>query len=204
MVDDAFLREHDAPIPPHIKGLIFDCDGTLVDTMPLHFLAWARVTQTHGLEFSERRFYEFAGMPTLKIVEVLAAEQGVTVNPGEIAHEKERIYLESIPGVQRVKRVVDIALRERGQRRMAVASGGWRHVVLQSLQIIHMESAFDAVVGADEVEHGKPAPDLFLKAAELLGVQPAECVVYEDAELGFQAARAAGMACVDVRPWYSS
>ena len=202
MSDMDFLTVHDAPIPARIKGLIFDCDGTLVDTMPLHFRAWMQTLERHGLKMSEQRFYEFAGMPTARIVEILSKEQGMKVSAEEIAHEKEMVYVASIPGAQRIRQVVDIALREKGKRKLGVASGGWQRVVRESLRVIQLEELFDAIVGADDVVHGKPAPDMFLKAAELMGVKPQECVVYEDGELGMQAAKAAGMLWVDVRPWY--
>ena len=202
MSDKAYLTNHDAPLPERIRGLIFDCDGTLVDTMPVHFLAWTKVLEGRGLELSEKRFYEFAGMPTQKIVEILSHEQGIKVSAEDIAHEKEQMYIASIPGVQRISRVVDIAQRESGKRKLAVASGGWKNVVRQALKAAKLEGLFPVIVGADDVTHGKPAPDVFLKAAEQMGLRPDECLVYEDGELGFQAATAAGMQFVDVRPWY--
>ena len=202
MSDDAYLTDHDAPIPARIKGLIFDCDGTLVDTMPLHFQAWSRALAKHGLKLPEERFYSFAGMPTVTIVEILAKEQGVKVDAEYVAHQKEEHYVESIADLQRIKQVVDIALREKGKRKLAVASGGWQRVVRKSLRAIGIEQEFDVIVGADDVVHGKPAPDMFLKAAELMGLRPEECVVYEDGDLGIEGAKRAGMAWVDVRPWY--
>ena len=98
--------------------------------------------------------------------------------------------------------VIAIARREKGRRKLAVASGGWKRVVMQSLEAIHCADLFEIVVGADDVARGKPNPDIFLEAARRMGLTPGECLVFEDAELGFQAAKAAGMALVDVRPWY--
>lgn len=195
-------KDHDAEIPPQIEALIFDCDGTLVDTMPLHFVAWTKTLEKHGMKLSEQRFYEFAGMPTAKIVEILAAEEGLRVSPDEIANEKEQMYLKSLPAVQKIHRVVDIAVREFGKRKLAVASGGHQKLVRQVLRTMELEQYFPVIIGADDVPHGKPAPDMFLKAAHDLGVKPENCVVYEDGELGFRAARAAGMQVIDVRPWY--
>lgn len=197
-----YLTNPADPLPAHIRGLIFDCDGTLVDTMPVHFMAWSRVCDKHGIAFTEQRFYEFAGMPTQKIVEVLCAEQGLNVSPEEVAHEKEQMYVALIPGVKKIRPVVDIARRERGHRRLAVASGGWKRVVRQALQAAGLENLFDVIVGADDIQHGKPAPDVFLEAARQMGLRPEECLVYEDGDLGFQAAAAAGMEYIDVRPWY--
>jgi beta-phosphoglucomutase family hydrolase len=204
MNDNAYLTDHDAPLPAHVQGLIFDCDGTLVDTMPAHFIAWSTVLQRHGLELTEQRFYDFAGMPTKKIIEILSEEKGVVVSAEQIAHEKEQMYMDFIPRVARIRRVVDIAERERGRRKLAVASGGWVRVVRHSLKAVNLESLFPVIVGADDVQHGKPSPDVFLEAARRMGVAPENCVVYEDGELGFEAAKAAGMPCVDVRPWYEN
>ena len=202
MTEKLYLTQHDAPLPECIEGLIFDCDGTLVDTMPVHFVAWTAALEKHGLELNEKRFYEFAGMPTQKIIEILSEEQGVEVSAAEIAHEKEQMYLEAIPNVARIHRVVDIAEREQGRRKLAVASGGWKRVVRHSLKAVQLEGLFPIIVGADDVTHGKPAPDVFLEAARQMGLKAEECIVYEDGELGFQAAKAAGMECVDVRGWY--
>jgi beta-phosphoglucomutase family hydrolase len=197
-----FPSEHAAQIPERFKGLIFDCDGTLVDTMPLHYLAWKKAMAAVGISISEERFYAFSGMPTVKIIQTLATEQNVTCDVEAAAHEKERLFLENIESLEPIHSVIEIVSREHGRRKMAVASGGWRSVILKSLGAVGIENMFDAIVGADEVEHGKPAPDIFLAAALRLGLQPDECLVYEDGDLGIQAAHAAGMEVIDVRPWY--
>lgn len=195
-------RDWEAPIPARYKGLIFDCDGTIVDTMPVHFMAWCRALEAVKIHFPEDRFYSFAGAPTVTIIQTLAKEQGVVCDAVEVAHAKEKIYTESLENLEPIHSVVAIARREIGKRKLAVASGGWRRVVKQSLTVIGVEDLFEAIVGADDVEHGKPAPDVFLKAAAMIGVKPEECLVYEDGDLGIDAAKAAGMAWIDVRPWY--
>jgi HAD superfamily hydrolase (TIGR01509 family) len=136
------------------------------------------------------------------IIKTLSREQGVSCDPEEVAHLKERIYTESLENLEPIHSVVAIAKRERGRRKLAVASGGWRRLVKHTLTLVGVEELFDAIVGADDVEHGKPAPDVFLRAAELIGIAPGECLVYEDGEPGIVAAERAGMACIDVRPWY--
>ena len=191
-----------AVIPADVKGLIFDCDGTLVDTMPLHYAAWAKALEHVGLHFPEERFYSFAGAPTRTIIEILAKEQNIACDPEAVAIEKEKIYTESLERLEPIHSVIEIARREKGKRKLAVASGGWKRVVKASLTVVGIEEMFEAIVGADDVVHGKPAPDVFLRAAELLGLKPEECVVYEDGEMGIVAARAAGMRVIDVRPWY--
>src|SRR4029077_13533534 len=129
-------------------------------------------------------------------------EQNVVCDVEVAAHEKERLFLEDIDSLEPVHSVKEIAHRETGRRKMAVASGGWKSIINQSLGAVGLNDLFDAIVGADDVKHGKPAPDIFLKAAQQLGLKPEECLVYEDGDLGIQAARAAGMEVIDVRPWY--
>jgi beta-phosphoglucomutase family hydrolase len=200
--DVRWPRDWDAEIPSWVRGLIFDCDGTVVDTMPVHYMAWCRALESVGLHMPEQMFYSFAGMTSVAMIRSLSKEQGVTCDAEAVAHEKERIYVASVAGCEPIHSVVEIARRERGRRKLAVASGGWKPVVKESLAVIGVEDWFDAIVGGDDVTHGKPAPDVFLLAAQKIGVDPSACVVYEDGELGFQAAKAAGMTVIDVRPWY--
>jgi len=195
-------RDWNAPIPEHIQGLIFDCDGTVVDTMPLHYSAWCQALNKVGLRFPEDRFYQFAGATAVAIVRILSGEQGVTCDPVEVAHDKETLYESSLRNLEPIHSVVAIAQREHGRRKLAIASGGRRRAVRESLTVIGVAHLFDAIIGAEDVPHGKPNPDLFLKAAELIGVPPAACVVYEDGDFGIEAAKRAGMAFIDVRPWY--
>lgn len=180
-------------------GLIFDCDGTLIDSMPAHFVAWQAALKPHGIHFPEDRFYGLAGTPTDRIAAILAAEHGITLDSREIAHRKEEHFLEALSLVTPIQEVVDIVHQHRGRLPMAVASGGFRRVILRQLAQIGLADVFDTVVTAEDTERHKPEPDVFLEAARRLGVAPGRCLVYEDAELGFEAARRAGMACVDVR-----
>ena len=191
-----------AALPEHIRGLIFDCDGTLVDTMPMHYRAWQTALGEAGIPLTEDEFYSLAGMPTLKIAQSLAQTHKSHVSGEQITHRKEEAYIQSIPDIELIPAVVAIAQRENGRRHLAVASGGIHRIVDQQLRAAGLMDLFSIVICADDVEHGKPAPDSFLVAALRMGLKPEECVVYEDGELGFQAAAAAGMSCVDVRPWY--
>ena len=195
-------RDWDALIPSHIQGLIFDCDGTVVDTMPVHYAAWCKALGEVGIAFPEERFYALAGATATSIAAMLAKEQGVTCDPAAVAHQKEAIYEASLHNLWPIENVVAIARRERGTRKLAIASGGRIRAVRRSLEVIGVADLFDEMVGAEAVTHGKPAPDLFLKAAELMGLHPTACAVYEDGELGLEAARRAGMVAIDVRPWY--
>jgi HAD superfamily hydrolase (TIGR01509 family) len=195
-------QDPDAPIPAQYQALIFDCDGTIVDTMPVHYRAWCKALAPHNLHFPEDRFYALAGATAPAITAMLAKEQGVQCDPAAVAKQKEDIYQASLRDLEPVHSVVAIAKRECGRRKLAVASGGRKVNVLESLAVIDVDHLFQVVVAQEDVTHGKPAPDLFLKAAALLEVPPAACIVYEDGDLGLEAAKCAGMAWIDVRPWY--
>jgi beta-phosphoglucomutase family hydrolase len=181
------------------KGLIFDCDGTLADTMPLHWHAWQIITQRHSLHFPEDRFYSLGGVPSRDILKMLAQEQGRSLDHIAIAHEKEEAYLPLMAKVGPVHAVVEIAKANHGKIPMAVASGGTRKTIGDVLEHLNIRHLFDAVVTSEMVRHQKPAPDIFLEAARLIGVQPKSCRAYEDTDLGLTAIRAAGMDAVDVR-----
>ncbi len=180
------------------SGLIFDCDGTLADTMPLHYIAWTEVLGRHGVHFNEDQFYSMGGIPTHKIVLMLNEQNGTALDPDAIVHEKESVFASRLEEVLPIKPVVEYAERHLGHLPMAVASGGLRHVVVRTLQVLGLEGLFPVVVTAEDVTHGKPAPDTFLLAAERLGVEPTKCLVFEDSPTGIEAADRAGMAHVHV------
>jgi beta-phosphoglucomutase family hydrolase len=195
------LRPPEDPlaVPAHIRGLIFDCDGTLADTMPLHWRAWRQIAARHGLRLTEERFYALAGIPSRDILRLLGEEQDLCLDPLAIAREKEQDYLALLEHVGPIELVVNIARAQHGRLPLAVASGGSRHIIERVLDHLGIRSWFDAVVTNEDVARQKPAPDIFLEAARRLGVPPQSCRAYEDAELGLAAIRAAGMEAVDVR-----
>jgi HAD superfamily hydrolase (TIGR01509 family) len=186
-------------LPAHIKGLVFDCDGTLADTMPLHWRAWQMITQRHNLYFPQDRFYAYGGVPSRDILKLLAEEQGRSLDHIAVAHEKEETYLQTIAQVEPIHAVVEIAKENFGRIPMAVASGGTQKIIVQVLEHLKIRHLFNAVVTSEMVTNQKPAPDIFLEAARLIGVDPKFCRAYEDTDLGMQAIRSAGMEAVDVR-----
>lgn len=189
---------------PNIRALIFDCDGTLADTMPVHYRCWVAMLAEHGLELSPPQFYAMAGMTSVASIERLAAEQGVPLAPGQavdMAVDKEHRYLACLDEVRPIPEVLAIATAYRGVLPLGVGSGGERWVLERTLRTIGVWDWMDAVVGADDTERHKPNPDVFLEAARRLGVAPEACVVFEDADLGLEAGRRAGMDVVDIRPW---
>ena len=184
---------------PHPRAIIFDCDGTLADSMPLHWRAWDAIARRHGLAFSEQRFYSLGGVPAREVLKMLRAEQGLPFDPLMVAREKEAVYLPLIAQIEPINQVVGVAREHYGKIPMAVASGGTQRIIQQVLEHLDIRHLFQAIVTSEDVVKQKPAPDIFLEAARRLGVPPQFCRAYEDADLGMQAIRAAGMEAVDVR-----
>jgi beta-phosphoglucomutase family hydrolase len=184
-------------------AFIFDLDGTLADTMPAHFGVWQIFAQRYGLHFPEERFYSLGGVPTSKIAALLIAEAQLELDPFVLAAEKELHYVEALArgelSVRAIEPVVEIARSRRAHAPMAVASGSSRRLVSLTLAALGITEWFGAVVAAEDTTRHKPEPDVFLEAARRLGVAPARCTVYEDTDLGLEAARRAGMRGVDVR-----
>ena len=189
-------------MPNRDQAFIFDLDGTLADTMPAHFAAWTSIARRHGLSFPEDRFYSLGGVPTVKIAAMLVAEAGLSLDAEAVAREKEQAYLEALgPGAIRpIEPVLAIARARRAEGPLAVASGSVRRLVDRTLDALGIADWFAAVVSAEDTPRHKPEPDVFLEAARRLGAAPACCTVYEDTEVGLEAARRAGMRAIDVRP----
>jgi HAD superfamily hydrolase (TIGR01509 family) len=178
---------------------IFDCDGTLADTMPLHYRAWQRVVSGLGGSFPEDLFYALGGRSTEEIFAVLRDRQGLVIpDIVQATQLKERYFMELLPEVQPIGAVVDIARQSQGRLPLAVASGGPRSNVLPTLAAIGVEALFPVVVCVEDYARAKPYPDPFLEAARQLGVAASACLVFEDSPLGLQAAEAAGMQWVFV------
>ena len=180
------------------KAYLFDCDGTIVDSMPLHFVAWSRALGEHGCPFPEERFYAWGGMPVRAIIEALNEEHGLTMPVEQTAHTKELYYTEMIEQLQAVPEVLEHIEQQHGRIPFAVVSGSTRDSVEISLRTLGLLDRFDTFICAGDYAKGKPDPEPFLTAALRLGVKPEECLVFEDAEVGVAAARAAGMAVVKV------
>jgi HAD superfamily hydrolase (TIGR01509 family) len=173
---------------------IFDCDGTLADTMPLHYRAWRRLVEEHGGSFPEELFYQLGGKPTQQILELLRDEHGLKVaDTRSAARRKEEYFVAMIDQVAPIEPVVRIARQWHTIKPMAVVSGGFRRNVEMTLDAIGIRTLFDAVVCVEDYARGKPFPDPFLEAARRMNVPAGECLVFEDSPLGLQAAEAAGM-----------
>jgi beta-phosphoglucomutase-like phosphatase (HAD superfamily) len=181
------------------RGIIFDCDGTLADTMPLHWRAWQAIAARYQIHLPVERFYSLGGVPSRDILRMLSAEQGLSLDPLAVAREKEAEYLPLIAQVEPINAVVGVARENFGKIPLAVASGGTDLSIGQVLDHLGIRHLFQAIVTSEDVARQKPAPDIFLEAARRIGVPPQFCRAYEDTDLGLQAIRAAGMEAVDVR-----
>ncbi len=182
-----------------INALIFDCDGTLCDSMQAHFVCWRDALAPYGMQLESENFFRHSGTPSSTVIPMLAEQQGVTIDFEAALQLKEEMFLKSVDLLGPVEPVVQIAKDNRDKKPMAVASGGTRALVNLQLEHLNIIDWFQAIVTCEDTERHKPDPDVFLEAARRLGVPPAECVVYEDGEPGIVAARAAGMQCVDIR-----
>ncbi len=182
------------------KAYLFDCDGTVVDSMPLHLIAWQRALGEWGCTFTPEQFYGWGGLPAVVVIERLNAEQGLHMPAAVVAERKEEYYYEFLPQLKPVPEVMEHVLAAYGRIPIAIVSGSTRESVEASLGVLGITDKFNMLVCAGDYIHGKPNPEPFLMAAERLGVEPADCLVFEDAEPGIEAAKSAGMGWVKVPP----
>jgi beta-phosphoglucomutase family hydrolase len=183
-------------------GYIFDLDGTLVDTMPLHYRAWDEAMRMAGLTetLNEDLFYSLGGVPTRRVAELFGQHYGLQLDADKVSHVKEQLYLRLIHEVTEITPVAEFARRVAGKYPRAIATGGLPEIALPAMAAVGLDKVFEIVVTPADVPpgRGKPAPDMFLLAARKMGVPPEKCLVFEDAEPGIQAALAAGMQVVRV------
>jgi len=172
---------------------LFDCDGTIVDSMPLHYIAWRTALAEWGCPFPEEQFYAWGGKPVDEIISTLNKMHGLVMPIADVATRKENLYFELLPQLKVVSEVLEHIEAQYGRIPFAVVSGGRRASIVRSLTAVHLLDRFRTIVGAEDYIHSKPAPDAFLIAAERLEVAPKDCLVFEDTSLGIQAATAAGM-----------
>ena len=183
-------------------AILFDCDGTLADTMPAHYRAWLHVTKHHGILFDEDRFYALGGRPTRDILATLANEASIEIDLDHASEMKESAFLEQVKHVKAIDPVIAALRRAHGHVPVAVVTGGYRDVCEKILLQIGIREFFDCIVASEDTNRHKPHPDPFLEAARRLGVAPEGCLVWEDSDLGIEAARQAGMSWIDVRSFH--
>jgi len=182
------------------QAYLFDCDGTIADSMPLHYVAWKKALGEWNCEFDEKLFYAWGGMPIAEIIATLNRRDGLNMPVEIVAQRKEALYFDLLPKLKAVPEVLEHIEVEHGRIPFAVVSGSTRESVTSSLTTLKLLNRFEALVCAGDYARSKPDPEPFLLAAERLGVAPQNCLVFEDTEMGIQAATAAGMASVRVPP----
>jgi HAD superfamily hydrolase (TIGR01509 family) len=180
------------------RAYLFDCDGTIADSMPLHYIAWKQALGEWGCEFDEELFYRWGGKPVHEIISTLNREHELSMPVPLVAERKEALYYEQLPHLKAVPEVLEQIEAQHGIVPMAVVSGSSRESVLNSLTALELLDKFDTIVGAEDYKRSKPAPDAFLLAAARLGIDAEDCLVFEDTTLGIEAATSAGMASVRV------
>lgn len=188
-------------IGKNIQALIFDCDGTLVDSMPLHYESWRETFEAFGREYPHTFVDERKGMPINKVVEEYNREFNTSIDPEKFITEYELRTLVKLQKVKPIKIVTQIVYQYKGILPMAVCSGSNRKSVETSLKAIGIYNYFDVIITADDHFKAKPAPDIFLEAAKRLNVEPQFCQVFEDSDFGILAARNAGMVATDIRKY---
>jgi beta-phosphoglucomutase-like phosphatase (HAD superfamily) len=189
------------PLPEgEFDAYLFDCDGTIADSMPVHYLAWQRALEEYGAEFGEELFYAWGGRTPASVIADLNARQGLAMPVDAVNERREEIFQELLPGVRAVPEVLEHIEAAYGKVPFAVVSGSSRESVTASLTALGLLDRFDVMVCAGEYLNGKPDPECYLIAAKALDVAPERCVVFEDTDFGMQAAAAAGMAAVRVPP----
>src|SRR5271163_1101952 len=188
-------------LPPGIfKAYLFDCDGTIVDSMPLHYIAWSKALAEQQCEFGEDRFYDWGGVSVAEVIQRLNKQQGLNMSVEEVSNRKEHFYIENLAQLKAIPEVLEVIEENFGRVPFAVVSGSTRESVTASLATLNLLDRFETLVCAGEYQKGKPDPEAFLLAAAKLGVAPESCLVFEDADMGIRAAVAAGMASVKIRP----
>lgn len=192
----------DSLMPPvHIKGLIFDLDGTLADTMPIHLKAWKQTGDVYQVTITDKMINDRAGTPTIQVIEELSNLHGWQIDPYHFRLKKNEIYLDvkkKNGQIQPIMPVLEVARKYKDLIPMAIGTGSIKRNAELALQELGVKDWFQALVTADDIEQHKPHPDTFLKCSELIGIPPHECMVYEDGMMGVQAALAAGMSVIHI------
>lgn len=187
-------------IPDNIKGLIFDCDGTLADTMPIHLNVWRKTIESVGKKFELDFFNSMKGTSTKEIVRYFNVRYDDTLKVEDVVDIKADYTTDNLKKAKPFQPVLDIVHQYKDKLPMSVASGGKKENVVTVLETLDIKDLFVTVITSTDGYIPKPAPDIFLKCAEKMNVKSEDCLVFEDGDFGIQAARKAGMQYIDVRP----
>jgi beta-phosphoglucomutase family hydrolase len=187
-------------VHPEARALIFDLDGTLSNSLPVHMRTWNKVGEVYGFKFDPQIMLEMTGRATIEFARRVVEQYGLSADPEEIVKLKQQSFWDLAGLLEPVNEIVSLVKEYSGKLPLAVGTGASRKSTEVQLKELGIAAYFDAIVTADDVTRHKPNPDTFLKCAELLGVEPAKCQVFEDGDLGIEAAKTAGMIVTDVRP----
>jgi len=188
-------------IPKDVKGLIFDCDGTLVDSMPLHMEGWRAAFQKFNADYKESFLMSACGMKEADVITFYNQVHGTAINSALMVEYKHEFINRHLSTIKEVEPIAAIAKKYHGVLPMAVVSGSTSNIVYAELEIIGLQALFPVILTADDPIPPKPAPDLFYEAARRMNLTPSDCLVFEDGEAGLEAARKAGMRTIDVRKY---
>jgi len=189
-------------IPQQAKALIFDLDGTIANTMPNHFTSWRKAVLPYGVDFNADLFLQLTGMPRKATIEKLNEMFGTNMNPDKVGKVKETHFKTLVDLTEEISVVTDVIRKYHNVLPMSIGTGSTNKGAKKTLEVIKMGSYFDIVITSDDILKHKPHPETFLKCAELMGVKPQDCVVFEDGILGMNAAEEAGMMVIDVNDYF--
>lgn len=189
-------------IPQQAKGLIFDLDGTVANTMQNHFTAWRKAVTPYGIDFNANLFRSLTGMPRIATILKLNELFGTNMDTKKVGSVKATHFKTLVDLTEEISVVADVVRKYHTILPMSIGTGSTKLGAKKTLEIIEMQQYFNTVITSDDIEKPKPHPETFLKCANLMGVSPKDCVVFEDGILGIQAAKEAGMMVVDVNDYY--
>ena len=189
-------------IPKNVKGLIFDLDGTIANTMQNHFLSWREAVSPFGIDFTPELFKSLTGKPREATIIKLNEKFGTNMNPIEVGNVKGSTFKKMVHQTQEISIVADVVRKYHNILPMSIGTGSTRNGAKKTLEVIEMSHFFEIVITSNDIENPKPHPETFLKCAELMKVNPKECIVFEDGILGMQAAKTAGMQVIDVNDYF--
>lgn len=191
-------------IPSNAKGLIFDLDGTIANTMPNHFKAWRHAVEPYGINFTEDLFLQLTGMPKASTINKLNDLFGTDMDPIAVGTIKDNYFKTLVDLTEKIEVVTDVIEKYHAKLPMAIGTGSTFEGAKKTLEVINMSQYFNILVTADNIVNCKPHPETFLKCAELMQVNPEECIVFEDGMLGMKAAKTAGMMVIDINDYFET